>query len=1834
MTVRESLLFFAGAVAALSVSTPVARGQCTGTNPITCTSSGSTITVSDHLGTTVTATNGYPSTITVPSTVSGTVSNIVVRLNGLTASITGDDGSDQGVGSLGVLLVHGSSNLEIMNSPSDDGNEGFSNVTFYISDAAVSGLSFVNTFGYMPASGDPTNSNTGCGTGDVFNPPGSGNTATSVTMDFRPSSFETGLAKGTYPSPAPASVNYSGPCYPTSGANTLNGVFAGQAAAGTWNLYVADFSIADVSITSWSVIITTALLNTTTTTLNSGLNPSFTSTPNNSVTLTADVTSGSGTVNTGTVAFTDGSTTITGCGASAVSGSGTATCVTTFTTEGIHGLSAAYSGGGSFAPSTGELNQFVKNHSTLTAGQYCNTGAISVGTSNASGTDTQPYPSVINVGTDTTGIAQSVSTVQLVLKGFSTSDTLDLSMLLVSPDRAHTLDFFDFVGGGVATPTTTVTFSDGASGQAPNGTGALASPTASYQATSYRSSTSFTPPSFLSPPSPAPQVPGTFNVAAPGGGTSAKNFIEAFNGATADGDWTLYVYDHGNVNTSSIATGWCLAITPGVGLSTTTNVSGSPNAPAPNGAAVGTTVTVTAVVKNGTSPVTTGSVTFTENGQRVAGGPAAAVNVVTSGPTQGQASFTTSLLTEGDHNILATFTDSSNTYSESFGTYVQRVDNTPTVTVNGTAVSYCNTGKVAVPNPSSANDIGAGYPNPSNINIENLFGTVKSVTVSLNGYSEGEPEFLTSLLVGPAATTGATLDFFSGAGGPNAAGPFNLIFSDAGSSLAPQNTALTAGTFKPTSYNTTDTYTPTISGFYTLPGTYNYAATSGTSTFASVFQSTNPNGNWDLYFNQTGDNPGGGIATGWCLNFTQNPPALSIVKAHSGNFVQGQQGAQFTLVVTNGGPGNSGGAIAVTVADTMPTGLTPVSGSGTGWICPAPVGQTITCSNANVVASGDSYPTLTLNVNVATNAAASLSNTATVNGSGNTVAVNSNTNMVTIVPAPVLSISKTPSGTFTQGQTAIWDITVSNTATGTSTTSGTVTVVDTLPAGYTFASNTGTGWTCGAVTVTVTCTSTTAVAGGTSFPTLAITVNVPANSPVSVTNNAVAFGGGDLTHTSLGSAVTTTSPVTVVQVPATINLTAGNNQSVTVGNSLPTNLAVTVLDAGGVAINGATVTFTAPATGASGTFAGGTNVKTATTNSSGLATATVFTTNFVAGSYSISAAAGSISTNFSVTNNPGPASIMTVNAGTTPQSATVNTAFANALAVTVTDSHNNPVSGVVIQFTAPGSGASGLFSNSSIQFQPMTNASGVATAPFTANSTAGGPYSVTAGAPGLIQVSFSLTNLAGSASSMTANAGTTPQTVTVGTAFTPLAVTVTDSLHNPISGVNVTFTAPGTGASGAFSNSTASITVATNSSGVASAPCTANTKAGSYTVTASAAGLTSVNFSLTNSHGPATIMTVNAGTTPQSTVINTAFANALAVTVTDSHNNPVSGVVIQFTAPSSGASGLFSNSAIQFEPMTNTAGVVTAPFTANGIAGGPYSVTAGAPGLTQVSFSLTNTAGAAASITVNAGTTPQSATVNTAFANALAVTVKDAFNNLISGANVVFTAPSSGASGTFSNSTNTITVATNGSGVASAPFTANGTAGGPYSVTAMVGGIGTSFSLTNTAVVVISPTVISYSVLWGSESYNVIGSPRNRLPWQITGIQVVFSEPIATGNVNSLAGTGITTTGFSGLGTNTLTWTITPIALGNFPTVLAGSGADALKDMNGNALTNGAGYNQNLKILYGDFNDDGLVNAQDTVGVNNAISNPYNILADMNGDGVVNIADVQIVRSRGGTSLP
>src|SRR6266849_508011 len=121
--------------------------------------------------------------------------------------------------------------------------------------------------------------------------------------------------------------------------------------------------------------------------------------------------------------------------------------------------------------------------------------------------------------------------------------------------------------------------------------------------------------------------------------------------------------------------------------------------------------------------------------------------------------------------------------------------------------------------------------------------------------------------------------------------------------------------------------------------------------------------------------------------------------------------------------------------------------------------------------------------------------------------------------------------------------------------------------------------------------------------------------------------------------------------------------------------------------------------------------------------------------------------------------------------------------------------------------------------------------------------------------------------------------------------------------------------------------------------------------------------------------------------------------------------------------------------------------TSAGLASAAASLTASDTwGVVLASFKAAGgIAGAPSTITATAGT-PQSATVNTAFTTQLQATVKDSFNNPVSGASVTFTAPASGASGTFAGGVNTTT--TNASGVAtSAVFTA-GTWAGAYNVTA------------------------------------------------------------------------------------------------------------------------------------------------------------------------------------------
>lgn len=231
-------------------------------------------------------------------------------------------------------------------------------------------------------------------------------------------------------------------------------------------------------------------------------------------------------------------------------------------------------------------------------------------------------------------------------------------------------------------------------------------------------------------------------------------------------------------------------------------------------------------------------------------------------------------------------------------------------------------------------------------------------------------------------------------------------------------------------------------------------------------------------------------------------PDLTIAKSHTGNFTQGQIGATYSITVTNSGLASTSGV--VTVTDTLPAGLTATAISGTGWSC---VLGTLTCTRNTVLGVGASYPVITLTVDVANNAAASVSNIANVSGGGQVNTTNDSvTDPTTINQLPDLTIVKSHTGNFTQGQIgATYSLSVTNS--GFASTSGVVTVTDTLPASLTATAISGTGWSC--VLGTLTCARSDALAAGSSYPVITLTVNVSLTAPASVTNSATVSGGGE-----------------------------------------------------------------------------------------------------------------------------------------------------------------------------------------------------------------------------------------------------------------------------------------------------------------------------------------------------------------------------------------------------------------------------------------------------------------------------------------------------------------------------------------------------------------------------------------------------------------------------------------------------------------------------------------------------------------------------------------------------
>ena len=237
----------------------------------------------------------------------------------------------------------------------------------------------------------------------------------------------------------------------------------------------------------------------------------------------------------------------------------------------------------------------------------------------------------------------------------------------------------------------------------------------------------------------------------------------------------------------------------------------------------------------------------------------------------------------------------------------------------------------------------------------------------------------------------------------------------------------------------------------------------------------------------------------------QCTPDMTIQKSHSPiDFVQGSTGT-YTLTARNSSIGVSATTTAgVTVTDTLPVGITPLSATGTGWgpgvnACTI-AGQTVTCTRANALAPNTSYPAITINAAVAVAAPpTTVTNTGVVSGGGEVNTANDTATDVANVLAVTnadMAITKTAApNPVLQGNTLTYTLGVTNIGPANATN---VTVTDVLPAQVTYVSATPTVGTCSQAAGTVTC----PLGGMISGATATITIVVTATTLSSAVNTA------------------------------------------------------------------------------------------------------------------------------------------------------------------------------------------------------------------------------------------------------------------------------------------------------------------------------------------------------------------------------------------------------------------------------------------------------------------------------------------------------------------------------------------------------------------------------------------------------------------------------------------------------------------------------------------------------------------------------------------------------------
>ena len=299
-----------------------------------------------------------------------------------------------------------------------------------------------------------------------------------------------------------------------------------------------------------------------------------------------------------------------------------------------------------------------------------------------------------------------------------------------------------------------------------------------------------------------------------------------------------------------------------------------------------------------------------------------------------------------------------------------------------------------------------------------------------------------------------------------------------------------------------------------------------------------------------------------------------------------------------------------------------------------------------------------------------------------------------------------------------------------------------------------------------------------------------------------------------------------------ISVTSGNNQTQTVNTVFATVIKVKVTDPLGLPIAGVSVSFSAPAIGASCNFL---TSDIGITDASGFASPGVVIANKVAGSYSLIASVSSIgAVTFNETNKADIFSVVTPYP-TEEATYVVGNKYNPGVYARTTDQFGNPVSNISVKFTVPpAKGANCTLSDTS---NVISDSNGLAYSSYLSTNTITGTYQLIASSGTSSPAVFSLTNIADVPYYLTTVSGAN-QTTPIGTDFTtPIVIALMDRYDNRSykSGVSMTYSVPNTGATGSFSSS---LPVITDTNGLATLPkLTANYRTGYYIISVVAPSL-------------------------------------------------------------------------------------------------------------------------------------------------------------------------------------------------------------------------------------------------------------------------------------------------------------------------------------------------------------------------------------------------------------